>query len=94
MFTMDGDPHLIGGKVPGRDTYFFPKHLAGGDPAVGAVELEEVLLKHGSGVVLHLERLPAAAPVRGGDRPVRADHDRGGRAREGADGGARAVRGW
>ena len=45
MFTMDGEPHLIGGKVPGRDTYFFPKHVAGGDPAmVGAYELEEVLL--------------------------------------------------
>lgn len=45
LHTMDGEPHLIGGKVPGRETYFFPKHLAGGDPAVsGAVELEEVLL--------------------------------------------------
>jgi uncharacterized OB-fold protein len=45
MFTMDDTPHLIGGKVPGRDTYFFPKHVAGGDPAVaGTYELEEVLL--------------------------------------------------
>ena len=45
MFTMDEEPHLIGGKIPGRDTYFFPMHLAGGDPAVsGSVELEEVLL--------------------------------------------------
>jgi uncharacterized OB-fold protein len=45
MFTMDAEPHLIGGKVPGRDTYFFPKHVAGGDPAVaGAYDLEEVLL--------------------------------------------------
>jgi len=45
MFTMGAEPHLIGGKVPGRDTYFFPKHVAGGDPAVaGAYDLEEVLL--------------------------------------------------
>lgn len=45
LHTMDDEPHLIGGKVPGRETYFFPKHLAGGDPAVGGgVELEEVLL--------------------------------------------------
>lgn len=45
LHTMDAEPHLIGGKIPGRETYFFPKHLAGGDPAVGgAVELEEVLL--------------------------------------------------
>ena len=46
LFNMDdNDPHLIGGKVPGRESYFFPRHLAGGDPAVtGPVELEEVLL--------------------------------------------------
>lgn len=45
LHTMDAEPHLIGGKVPGRETYFFPKHVAGGDPAVGGgVELEEVLL--------------------------------------------------
>ncbi|MCY3851338.1 MAG: OB-fold domain-containing protein [Acidimicrobiaceae bacterium] len=45
LHTMEGEPHLIGGKVPGREAYFFPKHLAGGDPAAsGAVELEEVLL--------------------------------------------------
>jgi uncharacterized OB-fold protein len=45
MFTLDDEPHLIGGKVPGRETYFFPKHLAGGDPAaLDAGELEEVLL--------------------------------------------------
>ncbi len=46
MFTMDPDnPHLIGGKVPGRDSWFFPRHLAGGDPAVsGDVELETVEL--------------------------------------------------
>ncbi len=46
LFTMDNEmPHLIGGKVPGRESYFFPKHLAGGDPAVsGPVELETVKL--------------------------------------------------
>ncbi|MGI9601776.1 MAG: Zn-ribbon domain-containing OB-fold protein [Acidimicrobiales bacterium] len=45
LFTTDTDtPHLIGGKTPGRDSYFFPKHLAGADPAVGPTELEEVLL--------------------------------------------------
>ncbi|MFT7610890.1 MAG: putative OB-fold protein [Candidatus Aldehydirespiratoraceae bacterium] len=45
MFTMEDEPRLIGGKVPGRETYFFPKHVAGGDPGVpGGYELEEVLL--------------------------------------------------
>ena len=44
MFTMDDEPRLVGGKVPGRDTYFFPRHVAGGDPATLGVELEEVLL--------------------------------------------------
>lgn len=44
MFTMDDEPRLIGGKVPGRETYFFPKHVAGGDPAAVGAELEEVLL--------------------------------------------------
>ena len=48
LFTMDeADPHLIGGKIPGRESYFFPKHLGGGDPAVaGVAELEEVLLSN------------------------------------------------
>ncbi len=46
LFTMDAEaPCLIGGKVPGRESYFFPKDLAGGDPAVqGPVELETVEL--------------------------------------------------
>lgn len=45
LFTLDdNDPRLIGGKVPGRDSYFFPRHLGGADPAVGPVETEEVLL--------------------------------------------------
>ena len=30
LHTMEGEPRLIGGKVPGRETYFFPKHLARG----------------------------------------------------------------
>lgn len=46
LFTMDPDaPHLIGGKVPGRESYFFPRDLAGSDPAVsGPCELETVEL--------------------------------------------------
>ncbi|MCY4494101.1 MAG: OB-fold domain-containing protein [Acidimicrobiaceae bacterium] len=45
MHTTEGEPHLIGAKLAGRETYFFPKHLAGGDPAVnGPQDLEEVLL--------------------------------------------------
>jgi len=48
MFTMDpDDPHLIGAKVPGRDSWFFPRHLPGGDPAVsGRTELETVELSN------------------------------------------------
>jgi len=48
MFTMDSDdPHLLGGKVPGRDSWFFPSHLAGGDPAVSVpVDLEIVELSN------------------------------------------------
>ncbi len=48
LFTMDPeDPRLIGGKVPGRESYFFPLHLAGGDPAAtGNEELEEVALSN------------------------------------------------
>ena len=45
LFALDnGEPRLIGGRVPGTDSYFFPKHLGGADPRVGPVELEEVLL--------------------------------------------------
>ncbi|NNE72426.1 MAG: benzoylsuccinyl-CoA thiolase [Acidimicrobiales bacterium] len=45
LFTTDDPPHLIGGKVPGRESYFFPKHLGGGDPhAEPGAELEEVAL--------------------------------------------------
>ena len=60
LFTLDDDePRLIGGRVPGTESYFFPKHLGGADPRVavepkrccsaargrvGPVELEEVLL--------------------------------------------------
>lgn len=45
---MDEDaPRLIGGKGIGRESYFFPKDLAGADPAgiaAGTPEREEVLL--------------------------------------------------
>lgn len=45
LFTVDdGEAHLIGGKVADRESYFFPKHLAGADPAVGPTDLEEVRL--------------------------------------------------
>ncbi len=45
LFTLDPDePHLIGGRVPGTDSYFFPRHLGGADPRVGPVETEAVLL--------------------------------------------------
>lgn len=40
----NGEPYLVGGKVPGAESYFFPKHLAGADPSAGSVDLEEVLL--------------------------------------------------
>lgn len=45
LFTIDGgEARLIGGRVPGTDSYFFPRHLGGADPRVGPVEPEEVLL--------------------------------------------------
>lgn len=46
MFTMDETtPHLIGGKGRTRGSYFFPKDMAGGDPAcVADGDREEVLL--------------------------------------------------
>ena len=46
MFTMDDDaPHLIGGRGRTRGSYFFPKDMAGGDPAcIGDDDREEVLL--------------------------------------------------
>lgn len=48
LHTTGDEPHLIGAKLAGRETYFFPKHLAGGDPAVTGPQdpqdLEEVLL--------------------------------------------------
>lgn len=48
----EDDPRLIGGKGIGRESYFFPKDLAGADPAgiamggiaAGTPEREEVLL--------------------------------------------------
>ena len=44
LFTIGDEPRLIGGRVPGTESYFFPKHLGGADPRVGPVEVEEVLL--------------------------------------------------
>ena len=46
MFTMDEEtPHLIGGRGRTRESYFFPKDMAGGDPAcVADDDREEVLL--------------------------------------------------
>ena len=44
LFTMDDEPHLIGGKLSTRDTYIFPKDLGGGDPAAPGDTVEEVLL--------------------------------------------------
>ena len=45
LFTTEELPHHIGGKVPGRESYFFPKDLGGSDPDAPVGEpLEEVLL--------------------------------------------------
>ena len=45
LFTLDPDePRLIGGRARSRGSYFFPKALAGSDPACLGDEIEEVLL--------------------------------------------------
>ena len=45
LFTLDADePRLIGGRARGRGSYFFPKALAGSDPACLGDEIDEVLL--------------------------------------------------
>jgi hypothetical protein len=44
LFTMDDEPQLIGAKLRGRDTYFFPGHLPVGDPDADDFEIQEVLL--------------------------------------------------
>ena len=45
LFTLDSDePRLIGGRARSRGSYFFPKALAGSDPACLGDEIEEVLL--------------------------------------------------
>ena len=45
LFTLDGDePRLIGGRARSRGSYFFPKSLAGSDPACLGDEIDEVLL--------------------------------------------------
>ncbi|WP_420637961.1 Zn-ribbon domain-containing OB-fold protein [Candidatus Poriferisocius sp.] len=45
LFTLDADePRLIGGRARRRGSYFFPKELAGADPACFGDEIDEVLL--------------------------------------------------
>ncbi|MDE0603553.1 MAG: OB-fold domain-containing protein [bacterium] len=45
LFTLDPDePRLIGGRARSRGSYFFPKSLAGSDPACLGDEIDEVLL--------------------------------------------------
>ncbi len=45
LFTLDADePRLIGGRARERGSYFFPKALAGSDPACLGDEIDEVLL--------------------------------------------------
>ncbi len=45
LFTLDPDePRLIGGRARTRGSYFFPRALAGSDPACLGDEIEEVLL--------------------------------------------------
>ncbi|MCY4037238.1 MAG: OB-fold domain-containing protein [bacterium] len=45
LFTLDPDqPRLIGGRARSRGSYFFPKSLAGADPACQDDEIDEVLL--------------------------------------------------
>lgn len=44
LFTVDDPPHLIGGRIPGSDTWVFPLGLGGADPARPGVAPERVLL--------------------------------------------------
>ncbi|WP_419850903.1 Zn-ribbon domain-containing OB-fold protein [Candidatus Poriferisocius sp.] len=45
LFTLDSDePRLIGGRARSRGSYFFPKALAGSDPACLGDEIDEVSL--------------------------------------------------
>ncbi len=45
LFTLDPEePRLIGGWARSRGSYFFPRTLAGSDPACLGDEIEEVLL--------------------------------------------------
>lgn len=44
LFTMDEEnPRLIGGKGTGRESYFFPKDLAGADPAGTTARMREAV---------------------------------------------------
>ena len=44
FFTLDDEPHLIGGRLTGSGGYCFPLHLGGSDPRNPAGGVEEVEL--------------------------------------------------
>ena len=44
LFTLDDEPHLIGGRLPASGGYCFPLHLGGADPRHPGEVAEEVLL--------------------------------------------------
>jgi len=49
LFTMDeAAPHLIGGRGSDRDSYFFPKDMAGADPGAGSERVEVLLSRFGT----------------------------------------------
>ena len=82
LFTeVDGVARLIGAKVPDRESYFFPAHLAGmagGDPAAVGAELGLEHLREDLGDALLLEDLGAVLLIeqreRGRDVKARAQH--------------------
>ena len=44
LFTLDDEPHLIGGRLPTSGGYCFPLHLGGADPRHPGEAAEQVLL--------------------------------------------------
>ena len=44
FFTIEEEPHLIGGRFKKSGSYCFPKDLGGSDPNFPEDEVEEVLL--------------------------------------------------
>lgn len=63
LFTMEAEPRLIGGKGRGRDSYFFPKNLAGADPGlISDPERDEVLLSR-TGTVWSYTSMEYAPPA-------------------------------